>query len=157
MNKIAAFWNVLPYNLVEIYRLLEESAASIFRVGSKRLQKSVNSYHAIRRQIVRCHGMEMSVGKTKIIRISRQLSPVQIMADQKQPENVEYLNHLVCMINEARRTREIKSRIALAKATFNKKKTLFTRKLDVNLRKKLVKSYIWSIALYGAETWTLRK
>jgi hypothetical protein len=25
-----------------------------------------------------------------------------------------------------------------------------------DMRKKLVKSYIWSIALYGAETWTLR-
>ena len=39
---------------------------------------------------------------------------------------------------------------------FNKKKTLFTSKLDLNLRKKLVKCYIWSMALYGAETWTLR-
>ena len=28
--------------------------------------------------------------------------------------------------------------------------------VDLNLRKKLVKCYIWSIALYGAETWTLR-
>jgi hypothetical protein len=27
----------------------------------------------------------------------------------------------------------------------------------LNLRKKLVKCYIWSIALYGAETLTLRK
>jgi hypothetical protein len=27
--------------------------------------------------------------------------------------------------------------------------------LDLNLRKKLVKCYIWSVALYGAETWTL--
>jgi hypothetical protein len=27
---------------------------------------------------------------------------------------------------------------------------------DLNLKKKLVKCYIWSIALYGAETWTLR-
>ena len=26
----------------------------------------------------------------------------------------------------------------------------------MELRKKLVKCYIWSIALYGAETWTLR-
>jgi hypothetical protein len=33
----------------------------------------------------------------------------------------------------------------------------FTSKLDLNLRKKLIKCYIWSIALYGAETWTLRK
>jgi len=26
----------------------------------------------------------------------------------------------------------------------------------LELRKKLVKCYVWSIALYGAETWTLR-
>jgi hypothetical protein len=29
-------------------------------------------------------------------------------------------------------------------------------KWDLNLRKKLVKCYIWSMAFYGAETWTLR-
>ena len=28
--------------------------------------------------------------------------------------------------------------------------------MDLELRKKLVQCYIWSIALYGAETWTLR-
>jgi len=28
--------------------------------------------------------------------------------------------------------------------------------LDLELRKKLVKCCIWSVALYGAETWTLR-
>jgi hypothetical protein len=33
---------------------------------------------------------------------------------------------------------------------------LFTSTLDLELRKKLVKHYIWSIALYGSETWTLR-
>ena len=38
------------------------------------------------------------------------------------------------------------------KAAFSKKKTLFTSKLDLNLRKKLIKCYIWSMALYGAET-----
>ena len=45
----------------------------------------------------------------------------------------------------------------MAKTAFDKKKTLFTSKLDLNLREKLVKCCIWSIALYGAETWTLRK
>ena len=44
----------------------------------------------------------------------------------------------------------------MAKAAFNKKKTLFTSTLDLELRKKIVKCYTWSIALYGAETWTLR-
>ena len=28
--------------------------------------------------------------------------------------------------------------------------------LDVNLRKKLMKCYVWSISLYGPETWTFR-
>ena len=44
----------------------------------------------------------------------------------------------------------------MAKAAFNKKKNNLTSKLDLNLRKKLVKCYIWSMALYGAETWALR-
>jgi predicted restriction endonuclease len=44
----------------------------------------------------------------------------------------------------------------MAKAEFNKKRTLFTSTLDLELRKKLVKCYIWSIALCGAETWTIR-
>jgi hypothetical protein len=44
----------------------------------------------------------------------------------------------------------------LAKAAFNKKRALFTSTFDLELRKKLVKCYIWSIALYGAETRTLR-
>jgi hypothetical protein len=37
--------------------------------------------------------------------------------------------------NDARCTREIKSMIAVAKVAFNRKKTLFTSKLDLNLRK----------------------
>jgi hypothetical protein len=40
----------------------------------------------------------------------------------------------------------------MANAAFKKKKTLFTSKLDLELRNKLVKCYIWSIASYGAET-----
>jgi hypothetical protein len=46
------------------------------------------------------------------------------MIDKKQLENVEYFNYLGSMItNDARCTREIKSRIAVAKTAFNKKKT----------------------------------
>jgi hypothetical protein len=43
----------------------------------------------------------------------------------------------------------------MAKAAFNKKRALFTSTLDLELRKKLVKCYIWSVALYGAETGTI--
>jgi hypothetical protein len=54
--------------------------------------------------------------------------------------------------NDARCTFEIKSRIATARAAFNKQKTLFTNHLVLSLRKKQVKCYIWkSTALGGAE------
>ena len=49
-------------------------------------------------------------------------------------------------------TREIKMRIAMAKEAFNrKKKSLLTSKLNIELKKKLVRCYIWSFALYGSE------
>jgi hypothetical protein len=79
------------------------------------------------------------------------------MIDQKQLQNVESLKYLDSILtNDGRCTCEIKCRIAMAKAAFNKKRTLFTSTLDLELRKKLVKCYIWRIALYDAETWTLR-
>jgi hypothetical protein len=74
--------------------------------------------------------------------ISRQPSPVQSTIDQKQPENVEHM-YFTYLINDARCTRETKSRIAMAKEASNMKKTPFTSKLDLNLRKKPVKCYIW--------------
>jgi len=79
------------------------------------------------------------------------------MTDQKEPEDVEYFNCSGSMIRrEARCSREINSRIGMAKAAFNKKKkNHFTSKLDLNVRKRLVRCYISSVALYGAEIWTL--
>jgi hypothetical protein len=78
------------------------------------------------------------------------------MINRELTENVEYFNYFGSMVtDDARCTREIESRIAMAQAVF-KKKTLFTSKLDLNLGKKLVKCYIWNIALYGAKTWTLQ-
>jgi len=59
--------------------------------------------------------------------------------------------------NDARPTCETESRTVMAKVAFNKMKVLFTNKLDRNSRKKLAKFYVWSVTLYGAETWTLRK
>ena len=79
------------------------------------------------------------------------------MINQKQLENVESFKNLGSVLtNDGRCTCEIKCKIAMATAAFNKKRTLFTSTLHLELRKKLMKCYTWSIALYGAETWTLR-
>jgi hypothetical protein len=91
------------------------------------------------------------------MRISRQPLPVKIMIDQKQLKNVESFEYLGNILtNDRRCTCEIKCRIAMAKAALNKMRTLFTSTLNLELKKKLVKCYVWSIALYDAETSTLR-
>ena len=79
------------------------------------------------------------------------------MIDQKQLENVESFKYLGSILtNDGRCTCENKCRTAMAKAAFNKKRALFSSTLNLELRKKLVKCYIWSIALCDAESWTLR-
>ena len=100
------------------------------------------------------------MGNTRVIRISSQLSRIQIVIDQRQVGNVERFNYLGWMINDARCIREIKSKIAMAKAAFNKNKT-FHRQIGLRSKaesgKVLVQCYILSIALCGTETWHFGK
>ena len=53
--------------------------------------------------------------------------------------------------------REVKVKIVFAKEAFNRRMSLLTSKLKVELGIKLVRCYVWSIALYGSESWTVRK
>jgi uncharacterized protein (DUF2249 family) len=45
----------------------------------------------------------------------------------------------------------------MAKEAFNKRKELLTNTIIYNLKKKILKSFVWSEALYGSETWTIKK
>jgi hypothetical protein len=64
-------------------------------------------------EVGRYNGMQMNVEETKVMRISRQSSPVQIMIEQKQLQNMEHFKYFGSMIaNDARCTGEIKSRIS---------------------------------------------
>ena len=52
-------------------------------------------------------------------------------------------------------TKEIQMRIVIAEEAFIRKISLLRTKLNTELGKKLVRCYVWSIALYGSETWAL--
>ena len=52
---------------------------------------------------------------------------------------------------------EVKQRIAMANEAFNRKISIFCRPLEKELRNRLEKCFVWSVALYDAETWTLRQ
>ena len=45
----------------------------------------------------------------------------------------------------------------MAKEAFNTKRSIYSGPLEKELRKRLVKCFVWSVVLYGAETWTLRR
>jgi len=101
---------------------------TIFHFSAPSLNKVIRNILLVK--VGRCYEMETNVKKTKVEKNTKQPSPVLIVTDQKQPENVEYFKYLGSMItNDARCTCEIKSKIAMAKDAFNKKKkkkTLFT-------------------------------
>ena len=43
----------------------------------------------------------------------------------------------------------------MAKKVFMEKKKLFTGKMNLELKKRIMKCLVLSVALYAAETWTL--
>ena len=57
---------------------------------------------------------------------------------------------------DARCEREIKKRIAMAKEAYNRRGELMRGSLPMNIKKRMVKTLVWSVALYGAETWTMK-
>jgi len=85
------------------------------------------------------------------------------VTDQKQQENAAYFNYLGSLTSDASCVRENISRILVVKAAFNKKKTHFITKLDLNLRGRGVrmKCYVWSTAdqkyLGSFEMWWWRR
>jgi hypothetical protein len=83
---------------------------------------------------------------------------LQITIINRELKEVDHFKYLGSVLTrDGYCTREIKMKIAIAKEAFNRKKLLLTSKLNIELNKKLVRFYVWSIALYGSETWTLRK
>jgi len=58
---------------------------------------------------------------------------------------------------DCRSCHEVRRRIALGKEAFNQKSDLMRGSLSLHLKKRMVQAFVWSVALYGSETWTLQK
>ena len=84
--------------------------------------------------------------------------PLPITINGKTLEQVNQFRYLGCLIDcKLDPEIEIKARIAQAKSCFERLRPLLCDPhLDINIRLKLVKCYVWSVLTYGAETWTLK-
>jgi len=91
--------------------------------------------------------------------ISKVIINTNITLNNEQLQQVNEFCFLGSLITDDNKsTKEIRRRITLAKHALEKKKTLLINKhLSINSRKKSVKTYIWSILLYGCKSCDNRK
>jgi hypothetical protein len=52
---------------------------------------------------------------------------------------------------------EVNATVAMAKVAFNKSNEVLVTGFKKTLKKSMVKSLVWPIALYGCETWTVKR
>ena len=108
-------------------------------------------------------GLSINLLKTEVLVTSKEEIPPECKIylereenfhEIKQVNSFEYLGSFIT--SDGRSDKEIKRRIGLAKSSFNNMKNILTnRKLDILIRKQVLKTYIWSKMLYGCESWTL--
>ena len=104
------------------------------------------------------YSMKINVKKTKVMVVNNEEN-VMIRAKDGIIERVKRYRYLGSLITDDWRSiLEIKGRIAMAKDAFNRKKNLLcSTGLNLQLRKRLVKCYVWSVLMYGSEAWTMGK
>ena len=137
--------------LVKSVRFADDKAVMARSVrGLQELMDNIN-------RVTKDYGMKINVKKTKVMCISRKGGEkMKIYIDAQEVEQVKQFKYLGSVISEdGYCDQDLKSRIAMGKNAFMAKKTLLTSRMDLELRKRIVKSTVWSVALYGAETWSM--
>ena len=96
---------------------------------------------------------------TKVMKISKkERTNVTLIINGERVDQVREFCYLGSLITEdARCHKEIKKRIAMGKEAFTKRRELLRGGMNRNLKKRLIKTLIWSVTLYASETWTMRK
>ena len=103
--------------------------------------------------------MKMNATKTRTMILTKKDDKPKISTtidgtDIEQVTNFPYLGQK--KTEDGRCEEEIKIRINIAKTTFSKmSKVLKSKKIALNIRKRILQCYIWSTLQYGVETWTI--
>jgi hypothetical protein len=84
---------------------------------------------------------------------------IDIKMDDNALKQVPKFRYVVSTITGGwKNTEDIIQRTKEAKVMFNNKKQLLgSNNVSLEMKKNIIKSFIWSVALYGSETWTLGK
>ena len=103
------------------------------------------------------YDMKVNGKKTKTMLVSKNRGGlVKITVDGQLLEQVNKFKYLgVWMMEDGRCDTEVKIRIAMARYAFCKIKELLTKSMSREVKKKIIKTLVWSVMLYGCETWTM--
>ena len=104
-------------------------------------------------------GLELNSKKTESMIITRKTSipkcEIKIKENTiKQANSFKYLGTQIT--SDGRNHQEIKSRIAQAKVSFQEMKSIMTNiKMSIEVRKRILETFIEPVLLYGCEAWTI--
>ena len=105
------------------------------------------------------YGLHINVNKTKLVVFSKTPGKTVLRINNKVVEQVSSIKYLGALVNDACDPKtEILAKIEQARRTFTSMKTLFSsRDLSLELRIRMLRSYIFPVFLYGSESWTLNQ
>ncbi|XKL69474.1 hypothetical protein PGB90_007243 [Kerria lacca] len=101
--------------------------------------------------------MKINKSETKVQMVNRRehkALDIRVGGEKiKEVQEYKYLGSLIT--RDGRNQKEIRSRIEQAKRVFFQKGQVFRAKIDLGVRLRFLRAYVWSVALYGCATWTI--
>ena len=102
--------------------------------------------------------MKINKNKTNVMIVSTEENKTaNIQLNGTPLSSVKIFSYLGSRItSDGRATQEISYRLHQARVAFNKKSKIFeSSNISLDLRKRMLKTLVWSILLYGCETWCI--
>ena len=106
-------------------------------------------------------GLKINTRKTftMVVTKHKEVPKCRILLNGREIEQVSQFKYLGSIItSDGRSDKDIRTRIGMAKSAFMEMKQILTsKKISKETRLRILKCYVWSVLLYGAETWTISK
>lgn len=106
-------------------------------------------------------GLKINIKKTFTMVITKQkeVPKCKILLNGREIEQVTYFKYLGSIItSDGRSDKDIITRIGMAKSAFMEMKQILTnKKILKETRLRVLRCYVWSVLLYGSETWNISK
>ena len=105
--------------------------------------------------------MSVNTTKTKVLGLTKRRKQLEVNVTLEgraleQMSSFRYLASLVC--EDGKWDSEIKLRIAMGQAAFSQISAILTNLgIVIETRMRLLKTYVWSVVLFGCEVWTISK